>query len=461
MTITTKLRALGLTALATLGTSAAFAGELSPDQVARLDTDLTPMGGIRAGNEAGTIPAWEGGIKSTADAGFPDFKSGGHHPDPFPDDPVQYTINAANMAQYADILSEGSKALLQAYPDTFFMNVYQTRRTAAYPQRIYDATKRVASTARLIDGGNGVVGAIEGVPFPIPESGLEAIWNHILRWRADKGTRAIGQAPLTRGGSYTLVKFIDNYMGVYGMAGMTEEELDNVIIYFKQRVSAPARLAGEVLLVHETMDQNKEHRRAWIYNPGQRRVRRAPNVSFDNPRTASDGLATSDQFDLFNGSPERYNWNLVGRKEILVAYNSYKLHSNALKYSDILTPLHLNQEHVRYELHRVWVVDATLKEGTRHVYKRRTFYIDEDSWQTLIVDCYDNRDQLWRVQEGYGLNYYDLPNMWTTVETTMDLQSGRYLAIGLNNEEPITYDFEVDLSLKDFSPGSLRRSGTR
>ena len=228
----------------------------------------------------------------------------------------------------------------------------------------------------------------------------------------------------------------------------------------RDRVS-PARLAGEVLLVHETLDQSKEHRRAWIYNPGQRRVRRAPNVAFDNPRTASDGLATSDQLDLFNGSPERYNWTLVGRKEILVPYNSYKLHSNQLKYSDILKPLHINQEYVRYELHRVWVVDAVLKEGTRHVYKRRTFYIDEDSWQSLAVDCYDNRDELWRVQEGYAMNYYDQPNLWTTLETTMDLQSGRYLAISLNNEEPITYDFSVDVTMDDFSPGSLRRAGTR
>jgi hypothetical protein len=374
---------------------------------------------------------------------------------------VQYTVNAANMAQYADILSEGHKALLQAYPDTYFMNVYPTRRSAAYPDRIYDAIKRNAPTARLTDDGNGFTGAIEGIPFPIPENGLEAIWNHIVRWRADEGTRAIGQAPVTREGSYTLVKFIDNYLGVYGMPGMTEEELDNVIIYFKQRVVSPARLAGEVLLVHETLDQSKEHRRAWIYNPGQRRVRRAPNVAFDNPRTASDGLATSDQLDLFNGSPERYNWTLVGRKEILVPYNSYKLHSNQLKYSEILKPLHINQEYVRYELHRVWVVDAVLKEGTRHVYKRRTFYIDEDSWQTLAVDCYDNRDELWRVQEGYALNYYDQPNLWTTLETTMDLQSGRYLAISLNNEEPITYDFSVKVTLDDFSPGSLRRAGTR
>ena len=459
--ITTRLiRAAGVAALAALA-GTATAGELSADQVARLDNDLTPLGAIRAGNEAGTIPAWEGGIKSPADAGFPDFKSGGHHPDPFAADQVQYTVNAANMAQYEDILSEGHKALLQAYPDTYFMNVYPTRRSAAYPDRIYDAIKRNAPTARLTDDGNGFTGAIEGIPFPIPENGLEAIWNHIVRWRADEGTRAIGQAPVTREGSYTLVKFIDNYLGVYGMPGMTEEELDNVIIYFKQRVVSPARLAGEVLLVHETLDQSKEHRRAWIYNPGQRRVRRAPNVAFDNPRTASDGLATSDQLDLFNGSPERYNWTLVGRKEILVPYNSYKLHSNQLKYSEILKPLHINQEYVRYELHRVWVVDAVLKEGTRHVYKRRTFYIDEDSWQTLAVDCYDNRDELWRVQEGYALNYYDQPNLWTTLETTMDLQSGRYLAISLNNEEPITYDFSVEVTLNDFSPGSLRRAGTR
>ncbi len=457
---TTIIRAASIAALAMAG-GAAIAGELSADQVARLDNDLTPMGAIRAGNEAGTIPAWEGGITSPADAGFPDFKSGGHHPDPFADDPVLYTINAANMAQYADILAEGNKALLQAYPDTYFMNVYKTHRSAAFPPRIYEATKQYASTARLIEGGNGVTGAINGTPFPIPESGLEAIWNHILRFRADMGIRAIGQAAVTRDGNYTLVKFIDNYMGVYGIQGMTEAELDNVIIYFKQRVAAPARLAGEVLLVHETMDQNKEHRRAWIYNPGQRRVRRAPNVSFDNPRTASDGLATSDQFDMYNGSPERYNWEIVGRKEILVPYNSYKLHSNKLKYTDVLNPLHVNQENVRYELHRVWVVDSVLKEGTRHIYKRRTFYIDEDSWQTLVVDCYDNRDELWRVQEGYGMNYYDVPDMWSTLETTMDLQSGRYLAIGLNNEEPITYDFNVTLTLDDFSPGSLRRSGVR
>ncbi len=440
--------------------SPALAGELSADQVARLDKDLTPFGAIRGANEAGTIPEWTGGLTSPAQAGFPDFVSGGHHPDPYADDKPLYRVTADNMAQYDAILTEGHKALLKTYPG-FYMNVYPSRRSAAVPQRIYDATKRVASTAHLTADGNGVTGSTEGIPFPIPENGLEAFWNHILRFRADMARRSVGQAAVTRDGTYTMVKFTDEYLGQYGLAGITEEELDNVIIFFKQTVEAPARLAGEVLLVHETLNQSKENRRAWIYNPGQRRVRRAPNVAFDNPRTAADGLATSDQLDIYNGSPERYNWTLVGRKEILIPYNSYKLHSNELKYSDVLTPLHTNPEYARYELHRVWVVDSVLKEGTRHVYKRRTLYIDEDSWQAMVVDCYDNRDQIWRVQEGHSINYYDVPTFWTTLETTIDLQSGRYLAIALNNEERTTYDFNVQYTPNDFSPASLRRTGVR
>ena len=213
--------------------------------------------------------------------------------------------------------------------------------------------------------------------------------------------------------------------------------------------------------MHETLNQNIEPRKAWVYKPGQRRVRRAPNVAFDNPGTAADGLRTSDQFDMYNGSPERYDWELVGKKEIYVPYNSYKLHSKELKYDDILSPLHMNPDHLRYELHRVWVVDAVLKPGSGHLYKRRTFYIDEDSWQILHVDQYDNRDQLWRVSEAHVINYYDVPVVWTTVEAHYDLQSGRYLAMGLNNEESFTADFSVKKDSSDFTVSALRRSGRR
>jgi hypothetical protein len=455
----TKLKTMlgaGVLAAGALGLAAAVTAQQSG-----LGSDLTPMGATMAGNSSGSIPAWNGGIKSAADAGATGFKSGGHHPDPFAADKPSYKVDATNMEKYAATLTAGHKALLSTYKGSYFMNVYPSRRSAAFPQRIYDAVKANAGSAKLTGSGNGVTGAIGGPPFPAPKSGVEVIWNHILRYRADIAERVIGQAAVTRAGSYNMVKFHDEtYIG-YALPGATEAALDNVILYFIQETVAPARLAGEILLVHETLDQTKEHRKAWLYNPGQRRVRRAPNVAFDNPGTGSDGLRTSDQFDIYNGSPERYDWKLIGKQEIIVPYNAYQLHSNKLKNNDILKPLHINQQHARYELHRVWVVDATLKPGQRHLYKRRTFYVDEDSWQILVVDCYDARDQLWRVQEGHSINYYEIPTFWTTLETTYDLQSGRYLALGLDNEEPVTVNFNAKKSAADFTPAAIANRGTR
>jgi hypothetical protein len=438
-----------------VGASTLLWAKLSPDQIARLGKDLTPLGAEMAGNQDGTIPAWDGGL-TKGPAGY---EPGMHHPDPFADDKILFTITAANMDRYKDKLTPGHQAMLKAYP-SFKLNVYPTHRSAAAPQRIYDATKRVAPTAQLVENGYGVTGATEGIPFPIPENGNQVIWNHLLRFRSDIAKRFIAQAAPTRSGKYTLVKFEDEFNVIYSHEGATEESLDNKIAFFKQKVVAPARLAGGILLVHETLNQVKEHRSAWLYNPGQRRVRRAPNVAYDNPGTAADGMRTSDQFDMFNGAVDRYEWKLVGKKEIYVPYNSYKLHSDKVKYSDILTPLHINPDLCRYELHRVWVVEATLKEGARHIYKRRTMYFDEDSWQILLVDQYDNRDQLWRVSEGHVINYYDIPALWTTLEVHTDLQAGRYLAIGLDNESRM-YDFGIKRTPEDYTPAALRREGTR
>ncbi len=430
--------------------------ESSAEDIAKLGNQLTPLGGIKAANSDGSIPAWNGGL-TTPPAGY---KAGDHYIDPFSDDAIKLTITNSNMSEYSDKLSEGHKALLKTYPDTYKLNIYQSRRTAAAPQRIYDATKRIAANTKLTPDGNGVTGAIEGTPFPIPSNGLEVIWNHILRWRGNFAERNISQAAPTRSGDYTLVKFIDKVSILYSHEDMTEEKMNNIILYFKQEVVAPARLAGGILLGHETLNQNKEKRKAWIYNPGQRRVRRAPNVAFDNPGTASDGMRTNDQLDMYNGSPERYNWELVGKKEIYVPYNNYKISSPTLKFKDILSPIHINQDYPRYELHRVWVVEATLKEDARHIFKRRTFYVDEDSWQILIVDQYDNRDQLWRVSEGMAMNYYDVPALWTTLEVHTDLQAGRYLVFGLDNES-VPYDFRTTISDSEFSPSALRREGKR
>ncbi|MCY4589013.1 MAG: DUF1329 domain-containing protein [Alphaproteobacteria bacterium] len=438
-----------------IGTAGQATAKITKQEADRLSQDLTPLGAERAGNADSGIPAWDGGITVPPDG----YSLGDHHQDPYADDQPVMVIDGSNLDQHRDQLSVGHQRMLELYP-SFRMNVYPTRRSASAPQRIYDATRRVAETATLVDDGNGVAGATVGIPFPIPSGALEVMWNHLLRYRGETVKCELGQAAVTRGGDYTVVRLSVEAEVRYSLPDMTEDELGNIMIYFRQGVLAPARLAGGIVLVHETMNQVREPRKAWVYNPGQRRVRRAPNVAYDNPGTTSDGLRTADQFDMFNGAVDRYDWTLVGKKEIYVPYNSYRVHSDQLSLSDILTPLHANPDHLRYELHRVWVVDAVLRDGARHLYKRRTFYIDEDSWQILVVDLYDNRDQLWRVSEGHVINYYEKPLVWPTLETHTDLQAGRYLALGLNNDTEMC-TFDSDVTARDFSPAALRRAGRR
>ena len=453
MTATT-LR-LGAALLLGCAAAAPAAAQIAADQIARLGADLTPLGGERAGNAEGTIPAWTGGIV-TPPAGY---SVGEHHRDPYAGDKPRLVIDAGKIEEHRARLAVGHQRMLEAYP-SFHMRIFPTRRSASVPQRIYDATRDIAATAQLVDGGNGVGGAVIGVPFPIPKNGLEVIWNHLLRYRGETVACVIGQAAVTRGGAYTLVKQSLEIELRYSLPGMTLERLGNTMILFKQKTLAPARLAGDIVLVHETMNQVREPRNAWTYNPGQRRVRRAPNIAYDNPGTSSDGLRTADQLDMFNGAVDRYDWKLVGKREMYVPYNSYRLHGGDLAFTDILKPLHVNPELLRYELHRVWVVEATLKEGASHIYKRRTFYVDEDSWQILVADIYDNRDQLWRVSEAHLVNYYEKPLVWPTLEVHTDLQAGRYLAFGLDNEFPMC-TWDTGLRSRDFTPAALRREGRR
>nr|WP_223271548.1 DUF1329 domain-containing protein [Colwellia hornerae] len=438
--------------------STATLAKVSPTEVAKLSKELTPIGAVRTANKDGSIPAWNGGITSVP-AGY---TVGDHHIDPFSTDKVKYTITAANVGEYKAMLTPGQVKLFETYPDTYKMHVYQSRRSASYPEHVYQASIDNAGRTELVEGGNGIVNAAVGIPFPVPSDGLEAIWNHILRYRGEALTREGGQAAPTASGDYTYLGFDDQLMIPYGVKGASADKLKetNILFKFKQKVTEPARLAGTALLVHETMNQIQTPRQAWTYNTGQRRVRRAPNVAYDTPGTASDGLRTTDDFDMFNGAPNRYNWTLKGKQELLIPYNDYRLHSDSLKYADILMPGHINPEHVRYEKHRVWVVEANLKSDTRHTYKKRVFFIDEDSWQIAVTDIYDNRDELYRVGVAHGLNYYEVPTQWSTLEVFHDLQSRRYIAMGLDNEAKM-YDFSAELDDISFTSSALRREGRR
>jgi len=430
---------------------------VSDSDAAKLGASLTPIGAEKAGNAAGTIPEWTGGLPENAAP----VTDNGFVTDPFPNDKPKFVITAENVDQYKDNLSPGQIAMFKRYPDTYRMPVFETRRSAAMPQSIYDAAKRNATHTNLVRGGNGLENFDTSVAFPMPQDGLEVIWNHITRYRGGSARRVVAQATPQVNGNYSLVKFVDEVIYANTLTDYSPEKHGNVLFYFKQQVTEPSRLAGNVLLVHETLDQVKEPRMAWIYNAGQRRVRRAPQVAYDGPGTAADGLRTSDNLDLFNGAPDRYDWKLVGKKELYIPYNSYRLDSPELKYSDIVKAGHINQDLTRYELHRVWEVEATLKSGERHIYAKRHFFIDEDTWQAAIVDHYDGRGQLWRVAEAHALYFYNVQVPLYAMETLYDLISGRYLVMGMKNEERNPYTYNYKAHSNQYTPAALRNAGVR
>ncbi|KPA18812.1 protein containing DUF1329 [Candidatus Magnetomorum sp. HK-1] len=427
-------------------------------QLGKTGTVLTPTGALRAGNYEGTIPEWTGGITIKPSG----YKPGDFHPFPFKQDQRLFTINIKNYEQYKNKLTPGLIELIKVYPKTFQMNIYPTHRTASFPEWVYQALIENASNAELIDNGNGVRGARVSSPFPIPKNGVEAIWNHLLYYRGTNIIRYGAQCPIMENGSYTIINIVEKLYGIYTnpLLSVQEIEKQNLIMYFMQYITSPPRMAGNALLVYEHLNQIKQQRKAWIYNQGQRRVRRTPNIAYSYPGTASDGLRTTDDWDAYNGSPNRYKWKLLGKKEIYIPYNCYKLHSNKIKYSQIIQPGHINQDLVRYELHRVWVVEANLIKTYRHVYNKRVFYLDEDSWFCLAAEMYDSRDQLYRVLLTHVINYYDLPTIWTTLDIYHDFYSKRYLASQIDNEERMV-DFKAKLTKKNFSIDALRRIGIR
>jgi len=448
-------RRLGLSiALAACAALASGArAEVSEAEAARLAGDLTPMGAERAGNAEGTIPAWTGGITSPP-AGH---VAGEREIDPYADDAVQYTISAGDIEAHADVLSDGQKALLRAHPESWRLNVYPTRRSASFPAWVYEAVRANATRARVVLTGKGSVeGARVGPPFPIPQSGIEVIWNHNLRWRGARVARSDGSAAVTRAGAYTVV-LDEELLGLpYGARELDAfgKEFPNVLLAIRSIVFSPSRLSGNAVLVIEPIDQTNTPRKSWNYSRDLRRVFRNPWQGYDFPALHCDSLRTVDDFWLFNGPPDRYEWRLMGKRELLIPYNAYRLHSGDVGPAQILGQHHIEPSLARYELHRVWVVEATLRPEAKHLYARRVFYVDEDSWQIAVAESYDAQGRLWRVNEAHALNYYEVPVLWTTLEVFTDLLADRYLVMGLDNERR-TYRFVEGSDPREFSPNAL------
>lgn len=445
--------------------ASAFALALAPiasakvpaDQANRLGKDLTFNGAETAGS--GDVPAYTGGIQSPPPGVKFDPKSQ-HPPDPFPGDKPKYTITAANMAQYAGSLTEGSKSLLKRLP-TFKMNVYESRRSCTVPAFVQAATKNNALVAEMTPDGEGVTGGIMGIPFPITNNAMEMVWNHRLRFLPHKLYRSYATAPVQGNGSYNMIRYQDEAI-VYWTDPRKKkaEDLNNVQLMYLQNTVAPPRLAGNVILVQESLNSTLQPRKAWSYSPGTRRVRVAPDISYDNPGFNTDAMSTADSFTGFNGALDRYTWSLAGKSIKIVPYNSYKMLNS--KYDEVIKPGHLNPDLVRYEPHRVWTVEAKLKSGQRHLYARRTMHLDEDTRAMVAAELYDGRGGLWRVQELHTVNFYHVPLCFNVAEIVYDTQSnGRYLAGSMISEEK-PFNFEAnEINESRFQPDALRTIGVR
>ncbi len=437
--------------------STVAAQSLSQSEIDQLGKNLTPIGAERAANADGTIPEWTGGLPTDAGKNLPNH----FIENPFKGEKPEFEITAQNYQQHKDKLTPGQEAMFERYPETFRMPIYKSKRSVGYSQDVYDQVKRTAGQAKLVNGGDGIENFSHDVfAFPIPKLGAEVVWNHMTRYRLNVKRWYVQAMPQTNG-SYTLIK-LEEEVGYPGlMPDIDASTMPNTMLFFKQRVNAPARLAGNVLLVHDSLDQLKEPRMAWVYNAGQRRVRRAPQVAYDGPGTASDGMRTSDNFSMYNGAPDRYNWKLLGKKEVYIPYNSGKLSEPGVKYSDVLKAGHANPDYTRYELHRVWEVQGNVKEGQRHIYAQRNFFVDEDTWMITLADHYDGRNTLWRVGEGHLSFNYKQKIPGYAMETLYDLLAGRYIALGMYSEEASAPQFDITPTYNQFTPAALRASGVR
>jgi len=450
-----KLKHLAAVAALTL-TSLQVLAAVTAEEAAKLKTSLTPFGAERAANADGSIPAWTGGYTKVP-AGF---KPGDFRADPFAGEKPVLRIDAKNAAQHAARLPEGVKALMAKYPD-FYVNVYPTHRTAAAPQWVYDNTFANATRAKVNEDGTVIEGAYGGVPFPIPKSGAEVMWNHLLGWQGESVDIPFRTFVVAANGKRVMAtEAMDHHDYPYYFKDGNLESFKGVYWNILQEAVNPPLRAGEMILVKNPVNQANTGRQAWQYLAGQRRTRKAPSFEFDNPEFVGSGVANWDEAFVFSGSLERYDWKLVGKQEMYVPANNNRF--ALTKADEAITPKFLNPEAVRFELRRVWVVDATLKSGKRHTVPKRRFYVDEDNWSAVLGDGWDAQGDLYRVSFSLQLLCPDIPAVVGRTQWGIyNLKTDTYLTHVVTNEMSSQYKLTDRRPGTFYTPDNLAATGTR
>jgi Protein of unknown function (DUF1329) len=442
-------------ALALGATMAPAWSAVTAEEAAKLKTELTPMGAEKAGNKDGSIPAWTGGHTTP----IPGEKRGGRRGDPFKDEKPLFTISAANADKYADKLSEGQLALLKKYPDTWRVHVYKTHRTAAAPQWVYDNAIKNATRAKL--NGDIVEGAYGAIPFPIPKSGAEVMWNHTLRWRGTSWAVEATQYQITADGKPVMTTDgkLDQQMPYYFQDG-TPEEFAKANFFWQIRllnVGPPIR-AGEAIVGSENLVGDKTL--GWVYLTGQRRVRKLPNPCCDTPTPATAGVMSFDETEVWTGRLDRFDWKIQGKREMFIPYNGNKFLQPTTD-TEVLGKHHPNPDHMRWELHRVWVVDASLRSGQRHQAPKSRYYCDEDTWTCVLGDRWDANGQLWKSLWAQVFVAPDLPGLPIGAFGFNDFLSGQAFVSNLYNSKSSHYPLKPRYPDDTFTSDGLLGSGVR
>ncbi len=453
-----KLTTLCAASLLFATCSAALAA-VSPEEAAQLGKTLTATGAETAANADGSIPAYTGGF--TPPPG--DYQAGsGFRPDPFAGDKPLFSITAKNVEQHADKLTVGTRELLTRYAETMRVDVFPTHRSIAFPTFVAENTRKNATSVTATDDGLSLQGTQAGFPFPIPKSGNEVMWNHLLRYTGPTYFTKYDSINVNSAGKAVLATTGEIYVNYpYYDASRTEpSQVGDTYFRTKIAYTAPARRAGEMLMAQDSLSPVTHPRKAWQYLPGQRRVKLAPDIAYDTPNPGSAGMSTYDDAWVFNGAMDRYEFKLVGKREMYVPYNSYRL-TQAPEPFKATTPNHVDPDFVRWELHRVWVVEATLKPGKRHIYAKRTFYVDEDSWVAVASDSYDARGQLFRAGYIYTSPSYEVPATAANAQSFHDFIAGGYNITGLVGGHKVGLKFVDAMSKSAWTADALAGAGIR
>lgn len=446
---------LAVAVLTALPAHAALA-KATPEEIAELGGPrLTCMGAERAGSPSG-VAEFTGKYFGE----WPGLKSKhGYEPGPYADEKPLFKITAENLAEHADKLTEGQKALLKLYPKHYWINVYPSHRDFTFAPWVCETVKKNAAEAEIVHDGLGITGTSGAHPFPFPKSGLEAIWNVINPHRAWTEKAVCDIADVYANGSIAWGRNKFMTMNPGNDPKKRGSFQSKINAYFYTGYLLPERDKGFLAVGYQPNDFTNDATSSWQYLPGLRRVRQAPEVGFDYPVPPA-GLRTVDDDYVFNGSPERYTWKLVGKKELYIPYHNFRINDTSLKYKQLITPFTINPEFMRYELHRLWVIEGTLKSGVRHIYSKRTIYADEDTWLALWADNYDGRGQLWRTATvGY---FYSQESKTFHRGTSLyhDLASKAYEAGYMTNEAGSNWwRLNTPLTPAMFSPEAAARGG--